>query len=111
MTKERRLAIRMWEEVKEQLHEWYKEHPYDIVHFLCYFKSDFCRQNELTWLNDCWFCQYICACDKCPLRSCDYHNFATAWVRIVGGWTSLETKLQACDEIITALKGGIRCGA
>lgn len=106
MTRERKLAIQMWEGVKKQLPEWYKEHPCDIVDFLRYFKANFCDQNGLAWLHNCWLCQYIYdKCDKCPLRSCDYEDPLTAWARIVDEQTTLEVKLQAVDEIIAALKG------
>lgn len=107
MTKERKLAIKMWEGVKKRLPEWYEEDRGDIVDDLKDFKSDFCLTNDLHWNWYCWFCQYTrTECDKCPLKSCDYKEPTTAWARIVNEDTSLETKLQAVDEIIAALKGG-----
>ena len=102
MTRERKLAIEMWEEVKKQLPGW----KCDVVFALKTLKANFCRQNGLDWRYDCWFCQYVRDdCHKCPLHSCDCHNFATAWARIVDEGTSLRTKLAACDDIIAALKG------
>lgn len=101
MTKERKLAIQMWEEVKKQLPGWH----YGIVAALKTLKANFCRQNGLDWKYDCWFCQYFrYNCFKCPLKSC-YYTGPTAWARITNENTSLETKLQAVDEIIAALKG------
>ena len=113
MTRERKLAIQMWEEVKKQLPEWGHE---PVVELKTY-KMDFCFFHGLDWKFDCWFCQYVREhsriitwdkdqeCVKCPLQSCDHMNPLTAWARIVNGDTSLETKLQACDDIIAALKG------
>lgn len=108
MTRERKLAIQMWEEVKRQLPGWCKEYPWAVADFLHHSKIDFCEQNGLLWQFDCWFCQYINNCDKCPLRSCDFNNHLTIWHRIVSEDTSLKTKLQAVDEIIAVLKGGIK---
>ena len=108
MTRERKLAIKMWEEVKERLPRWYDKDPWSIVLYLKDFKIDFCCMNNLHWRFDCWFCQYIrFECDKCPLRSCNHAVHTTAWARIVNENTSLEIKLQAWDDIIAALKGGI----
>lgn len=102
MTRERKLAIQMWEEVKKQLPGW----GYEPVVELKTLKDNFCLQNGLTWKWDCWFCQYFRGnCGKCPLQSCDHKNPLTAWYRIISNNTSLETKLQAVDEIIAALKG------
>ena len=106
MTKERKLAIKMWEEVKERIPLWYETYNKDIVCVLKRFKGDFCFRNKLSWDNNCWFCQYICSeCDRCPLKSCEYNDPTTAWARIVNAETSLETKLAACDDIIKALGG------
>lgn len=106
MTRERKLAIKMWEEVKKHLPQWYKENQRLIAPDLQDFKADFCVVNDLHWVLNCWFCQYIfLGCDKCPLKSCNFNEPTNAWARIVNENTSLETKLQACDEIIVALKG------
>ena len=108
MTRERKLAIQMWEEVKKRLPEWYAESQGYVVADLKCFKTDFCDKNNLYWKYDCWFCQYFrVECDKCPLQSCNHENPLTAWYRIVDEVTSLETKIAACDEIIMALKGGM----
>lgn len=108
MTKERRLAIKMWEGVRERLPEWYEDDRI-IVDCLKDFKLDFCFENNLHWQFECWFCQYTrFKCNKCPLRSCDYKEPTTAWARIVNENISLETKLQAVDEIIATLKGESR---
>lgn len=48
MTKERRLAIQMWEEIAEQ-------QPSSISEY----KEGFCKEHSLDWENECWFCQYV----------------------------------------------------
>lgn len=49
MTKERRIAIKMWEFVVEHLHE---DDVYDL-------KESFTEIHpEVAWQNDCWFCEY-----------------------------------------------------
>ena len=103
MTRERKLAIQMWEEIKEQIPEW----PVDkIAVFLRGSKIKFQCENGVEWSIGCWFCQYTREdCSRCPLKSCDYKDPTTAWARIVDECSSLETRLEACDEIIAALKG------
>jgi hypothetical protein len=94
------------EDVLAEFPEWYKEHSWDIVDALRDFKVDFCWAHDLHWGYECWFCQYVRSeCGRCPLQSCDHKNPLTAWARIVDEDTSLETKLQAVDNIIAALKG------
>lgn len=103
MTRERKIAIQMWEEVKEQLPQWSGLH---IASCLRYFKHQFCNRHDVNWTCDCWFCQYMHEeCECCPLRSCDSIDPTTAWMRIVDEHNTLATRLDACDEIIAALKG------
>lgn len=119
MTKERRLAIEMWEYI-------YK-HPHLIHEF---FKEDFCAWHDLKWKFECWFCQYVRkdyrdnltsredidpaenACGKCPLYKwyasrhqvsfdfcgCDYDNY-TIYQRVLKG------DKEAILLVIKALKG------
>lgn len=106
MTKERKLAIKMWQDIKRLMPEWVKLDPDDIVSFLRCYKDKFCTSNKVHWLYDCWLCQYFRDnCEKCPLHSCYYAAPWTAWARIVSCSTNLKTKLAACDEIILALGG------
>lgn len=109
MTRERRLAIQMWEEVKERLPEWYLYDKYSLALVLQTYKRQFCADHGLNWAYNCWFCQYIRpGCKRCPLQSCVYNRYdpITAWARIVDINSILITRLEACDEIIAALKGG-----
>lgn len=48
MTKERRLAIQMWEEILQ------KQPRYIVV-----YKDGFCGEHALNWQHSCWFCQYV----------------------------------------------------
>lgn len=52
MTRERRLAIQMWEEIAT---EWEK----GSIASLGTLQARFCRMNDLNWNCDCWFCQYV----------------------------------------------------
>lgn len=51
MTKERRLAVEMWEQIAERI----SDTGFDIGRF----KSDFCKEHNLRWQHSCWFCQYV----------------------------------------------------
>ena len=57
MTKERRLAIEMWEQIVEALENG--EYGSRFVDFLTNIKSYFCRKHNLEWKYGCWFCQYV----------------------------------------------------
>ncbi len=74
MTRERRLAIQMWEEICAN--------PHSHINAI---KERFCEEHSLDWKHGCWFCQYvrkdyrvhlksrhdidpaINACEACPL--------------------------------------------
>ena len=71
MTKERRLAILMWEEVARQL-ESSPDKYVDAIKI----KRDFCSKHGLKWKCDCWFCEYIKECSKCPLSFKDEDGLA-----------------------------------
>jgi len=108
MTKERKLAIQMWEEIKNQLPYW-NDAPTLIANKVKRFKGNFCTGHHLYWDNCCWLCEYFKEnCAKCPLRSCNYKDPATAWARLVLDGQTLEIRIAACDEIIAALKGDKR---
>lgn len=49
MTKERKVAIKMWEDIVTQL---------STILGLSTFKSEFMDHYPYEWQNDCWFCQY-----------------------------------------------------
>lgn len=92
MTKERRLAIAMWEQIKQEL----ANDPEVNVVML---KDRFCVLHELHWSFDCWFCQYTPNCDVCPLNGCKEYHIS------YNKRNPLKRRLSACDNIINALKG------
>ena len=100
MTKERKLAIQMWQEIKNEIANNPNFSNRDIVNY----KNEFCAKHNLFWGDGCWFCQYIPNCWQCPLRTCSYssvfHITCTSWI-------NKEIRLEACDIIIAALEG--RC--
>ena len=98
MTKERKLAIQMWQEIKNKI----TDNPSISSIGIKFYKEEFCAKHNLFWNCECWFCQYMPACILCPLRSCKahsiYHIACTSWIY-------KEVRLEACDMIIAALKG------
>lgn len=55
MTKERRLAIEMWEQIEAGIKDGTLRTGVAIDRA----KSRFCDENDLEWKCECWFCQYI----------------------------------------------------
>lgn len=108
MTKERKLAIQMWTEIKALLPLWYNTDRFNIGNKVCTFKYNFCSNKKVNWLYNCWLCQYSrlprndYSCARCPLKSCGGDG---PWQIIMRYRYSLKAKLAACDAIITALKG------
>ena len=58
MTKERKLAIQMWEQIVEALEQGKHDTKYarPIAQVI---KEAFCEEHNLKWKCDCWFCQYV----------------------------------------------------
>lgn len=69
MTRERRLAIQMWEEIADKVESLPNVLDNGKDHFILVqnMKHDFCEKHGLNWCNRCWFCQYIRDCRKCPI--------------------------------------------
>lgn len=62
MTKERRLAVQMWQEIGEAIE---KNKERCSVHD---YKRMFCQKHNLKWRNDCYLCHYFRGqCKKCPI--------------------------------------------
>ena len=59
MTKQRRLAIQMWQEIVDKCRA---RDDFNLVEF----KKEFCKEHNLHWINNCYFCQYF-LCSECPL--------------------------------------------
>lgn len=122
MTKERKLAIQMWEEIKAHIRD--VKRPSDVdASFIWRIKLNFMTEHNLDWMHGCWFCQYVRyhdevhgeGCQRCPLSNgsadaingydsgCSDNVFAT-----VLDARMRKTKLKACDEIIRILKGALK---
>ena len=88
MTKERKLAIQMWQEIVDKCRSG---EQFNVVNF----KKSFCKKHRLNWYNNCYFCQYFECFATCPLNNCSslYDN-----VRDKNDITSAEL-------ILNALKG------
>ena len=66
MTKDRRLAVKMWRDIA------YGIRTKKILNYceVLYFKKGFVRFHGLKWYNNCWFCEYQgkrFGCKKCRL--------------------------------------------
>ena len=90
MTKQRRLAIQMWQEIVEELKKGDKS--FNLV----IFKMLFCKKYNLDWVNDCYFCQYSKSCTRCPISDC------------MSVYTKASHKhdVTSAEIILNALRGG-----
>lgn len=122
MTRERRLAIRMWEEIKKAVIDAKRPSDIDPV-FISELKYKFCIIHHLNWLHGCWFCKYVRyrddkhgeGCQRCPLSDghkeaiLGYHSgcWYNAFNKVCNA-RQRKTKLKACDEIIRILNGRLK---
>jgi len=125
MTKERKIAIKIWEEIKAFI----QSSPQDVPSnsFLS-IKRSITRRYGKYWSCDCWFCHYVRklirddnghpideGCDKCPLHKlahaapgdcgCSPDLMQSPYARFINDYTDNGVKAEACDMIIKALKG------
>lgn len=122
MTRERKLAVQMWEEIKKAVID--AKRLRDInAEFIAQLKHVFCAEHDLHWQCGCWLCQYVRyhdelhgeGCQRCPLS--DGHKGAVlgydlgcrenAYNRVLTA-RQRKTKLKACDEIIRILNGRLK---
>lgn len=129
MTKERRLAIKMWQEIVDML----EKENIDVD----YQKNNFCKKYHVLWSHGCWFCQYvrkeyrsrlksrrdidfdINGCENCPLYKefqsrnaipeedfcgCST-NYETLYSQVVKRFRSRTEKLNSAKKILELLKG------
>lgn len=97
MTKERRLAIQMWKDIRDMLIHNNVVTSGNIVEY----KQTFCVSHGLHWMNNCWFCQYIPLCYKCPLKFCSDGLYAI----VMADYKDKNVCIAACNNIIRALGG------
>ena len=97
MTKERRLAIEMWKDIRDMLIGDDAVSRSDIVQYKC----SFCTRNDLSWKCNCWFCTYILGCWKCPLTCCSDGLYGI----VLAPYKNKNARIEACNGIIKALGG------
>ena len=91
MTRERKLAIQMWQEIVDKCKAG---DNFSVVML----KMEFCKKHNLHWLNDCYFCQYCDSCSSCPLGSCE----------LIYPKVCLEHDVASAEIILNALCGGTK---
>lgn len=99
MTKERRLAIEMWTDIRNMIATSYRIASTPIAHY----KIEFCVNHDLHWMNYCWFCKYIHDCKKCPLKSC--MCLGSLYDTVCSENKEKDLRIDACNNIIKALGG------
>ena len=114
MTKERKLAIRMWLWIRDNYDTYDSmctERGYDGEDTLCILKQKFLNDTDVHWAMHCWFCHYIghrkrtfstSRCRLCPLKSCETGPYRT----LARGATQTQY-IDACNQIIEALGGDV----
>ena len=115
MTKERKLAIQMWEYIKDKIDDfdpsiYYKDEDLGFGKFQCYIlslKHEFLKSYDIKWENDCWFCSY-CACvswkNNCPLSM---NGECGIYSELICSETR-EERINYCNMIIEILKGNLK---
>ena len=100
MTKERKLAIQMWQNIRRYIKRGGLRRSTGVRDY----KYNFCEKKKLHWEYDCWFCNYIERCEHCPLKSC---SSSSGSAYAIAAWKieDIEQRVEACDKIIAALKG------
>lgn len=111
MTKERRIAIDMWEWIRANW-DMYLRFKGEVEcatgeDALLLMKDTYLADKGVNWRSGCWFCEYIRTsqrhmrgCHLCPLQSCSsgpYHTLANN--------PTYEEYVDACGQIIEALGG------
>ena len=98
MTKERRLAIEMWKGIRDMLSASDELSGAEIIRY----KEMFCEEHRLRWYWDCWFCQYMPSCSKCPLKYCAGNSLYNT---VIDMYEEKDVRIEACNNIIKALGG------
>ena len=97
MTKERRLAIQMWTNIRNMLSASDVCTRSDIVAY----KLSFCTRYDLNWKCNCWFCMYMPSCSECPLGCCSDGLYGI----VLANYKEKNVRIEACNGIIKALGG------
>ena len=127
MTRERRLAIKMWEQIVRALENG-EHNPRYAKPIVSVIKDGFCEEHQLNWKCDCWFCQYVRkdwrymptredipkpvnGCQRCPLYKeqkdiLDYdecgctNDKETLWIKVYR-----DGDVDAAKRILALLRG------
>ena len=120
MKKQKRIAIKMWQYIKAQIEQ------HQPIYSITFIKKNWLKHNypDIEWKNACLLCTlyshpYIVddcykgfVCPDCPLSK-KYKGQAsygcalygdTPWSRIVSYDIDEASAIEACDEIIEAIK-------
>ena len=92
MTRERKLAIQMWQEIVDKCKAG---DNFSVVMF----KMEFCKKHKLNWLNGCYFCNYFDTCSKCPLDAKCEQVYRKVFVN---------HDVASAEKILNALRGGVK---
>lgn len=135
MTKERKIAITIWHELRELIETGKIECEDDLLNY----KKSLCADFGVNWMHGCWFCQYVRrdykrhgdlwegtgkgisqqGCELCPLAKnnpeykkendydcgCTCNNAPFDYVLDPDDKYPTSLKLKGCDDIIKALGG------
>ena len=123
MTKERKLAIELWQSVREEISKGAIHNSTDML----LAKQQFLAEHDVDWYCSCWFCHYFrkavedgevvddeeeyertSATPQCPLNSrrgrhCD--GYCEQYSIACNPKYPMYKRLAAVDNIIKALKG------
>lgn len=91
MTKQRRLAIQMWQEIVNKCRSG---EDFNLVDY----KTDFCKKHDLKWLANCYFCNYFDTCSKCPLDD----KCGKVYCKV-----AVNHDVTSAEIILSALRGGV----
>lgn len=89
MTKQRRLAIQMWQEIVDKCRT---SDDFNLDDY----KADFCKKHGLNWFANCYFCNYFNPCSKCPLDD----KCAQVYRKV-----TFEHDVKSAEIILNALRG------
>lgn len=118
MTKERKIAIEMWQAMREKVSKGEIAETLDMNQA----KHDWLKEHDIDWYCDCWFCNYLHKArddgyeeeestgmtHRCPLNPCRPFRCKGRCPQYVFACNErypMEQRLEAVDNIIKALKG------
>ena len=92
MTRERKFAIQMWQEIVDKCKA---SNDFNVVKF----KKEFCKEHNLHWINNCYFCQYCRPCSlRCPLIDC----------KPIYSEVVYRKDMTSAEIILNVLRGGVK---